>query len=47
MSIIKRKMTKAEMAATPHEIQNGFAILKDGSHWIWDDRFLHWALWKK
>lgn len=44
--VVKRRMSAEEMALTPHEMKGGFAVLEDGSQWIWDKRFEHWALWK-
>ena len=46
ITVVKRKMTKAEMKATPHTMQGDFAFLADGSQWLWDDRFQWWACWK-
>lgn len=42
-------LTAKEMLSRPHTLSPSkeFATLADGSVWIWDTRFKHWAIWKK
>lgn len=42
-------MTAKEMALTPHTLSRdgSMARMNDGSKWVWDNRFEHWACWSK
>ncbi len=46
-SVVKRTLTAKEMALRPHSLDRAgnMATCPDGSKWIWDDRFNHWAKW--
>ncbi len=45
--VVKRTMTARQMAETPHTLKrDGRAELPDGSVWLWDKRFEHWAMWQ-
>jgi hypothetical protein len=46
-SVVKHKMTAKEMALTPHNLRGEFAVTADGSQWIWNAHFEHWAMWKR
>lgn len=46
-TICRRTMTKDELSAQSYTLSGGGtrATLRDGSVWVWDARFDHWAMW--
>jgi hypothetical protein len=48
-SVLAHTMTAREMALTSHNLSRSgdMATLADGSVYVWDKRFEHWALWKR
>lgn len=46
--VVSRTMTAREMALTSHSLSRSadMATLHDGSVYVWDKRFDHWAIWK-
>ena len=45
--MVKQKMTKKEMEVLNPEMKNGFACLKNGDQYLWNNIYEIWCMWKK